>query len=41
MAFGVIIIGDDEVKNGTVVLRDMATSEQKTVKPEELISLLK
>jgi histidyl-tRNA synthetase len=36
-----VIIGDEEVKTGTVILRDMTTSEQKTVKPSELISLLK
>jgi histidyl-tRNA synthetase len=32
----VIIIGEDELKSGTVVLRDMATKEQRTIKEEEL-----
>ncbi len=31
-----VIIGEQEVKDGTVMLRDMATSEQKTVPLEEL-----
>jgi histidyl-tRNA synthetase len=35
-----VIIGEDEVKAGIVVVRDMATSQQSTVKPEELPELL-
>ncbi|UCD54377.1 MAG: histidine--tRNA ligase [Dehalococcoidia bacterium] len=31
-----VIIGDQEVKDGTVILRDMTTSEQKTVPIKEL-----
>jgi histidyl-tRNA synthetase len=36
-----IIIGDDEVKAGTAILRDMVTSQQETVKLADLPSLLK
>jgi histidyl-tRNA synthetase len=36
-----VIIGDEEVKSGTVVLRDMTTSQQSAVKPSELPELLK
>ncbi len=36
-----IIIGDEEVKSGRVILRDMTTSEQKTVSPGELEGLLR
>ena len=36
-----VIIGEDEVKSGVVVLRDMATSQQKTIKPQDLAELLK
>ncbi|MBN1643905.1 MAG: histidine--tRNA ligase [Dehalococcoidales bacterium] len=36
-----VIIGDDEVKAGTAVLRDMFTSQQSTVKLSELPKLLK
>ena len=36
-----IIIGDDEVKAGTVILRDMVTSQQETVKMAELPGSLK
>jgi histidyl-tRNA synthetase len=32
----VIIIGDEELKSGTFVLRDMSTKGQTTVKEEEL-----
>jgi histidyl-tRNA synthetase len=35
-AKSVIIIGDEELKSGTLVLRDMATKQQKNVKEEEL-----
>jgi histidyl-tRNA synthetase len=35
-AQAVIIIGEDELKSGTVVLRDMATKEQRNIKEEEL-----
>ena len=31
-----VIIGEQEVKDGTVILRDMTTSEQKTVPLKEL-----
>ncbi len=34
------IIGDDEVKSGTVMLRNMETSEQQEVQPDELKKLL-
>lgn len=33
----VLIIGDDELKNNTVTLKDMASGEQKEVKIEDLI----
>jgi len=36
-----IIIGDDEVASGTLVVRDMTTSEQQIVKPDDLINFLK
>ena len=36
----VAIIGDDEVKAGTAVLRDMASSQQETVSIEKLYELL-
>jgi histidyl-tRNA synthetase len=36
-AKSVLIIGDEELKSGTVVLRDMATKEQKNIREEELI----
>ena len=36
-----VIIGDQEVKTGTVILRDMTTSEQKTVPATELEGLLR
>jgi histidyl-tRNA synthetase len=36
----VVIIGEDEVKGGTVTLRNMVTGEQKTVSPGELKRLL-
>ncbi len=42
-AFGIphaIIIGEDEVKSGTVVLRDMAKGEQTTVAIGEVVGLL-
>src|SRR5262249_11649263 len=32
----VAIIGDEELKSGTVLLRDMSTKEQRTIKEEEL-----
>lgn len=35
-AKSVIIIGEKELKSGTLVLRDMATKEQRTVKEEEI-----
>jgi len=31
-----VIIGDQEVKTGTVILRDMTTSEQKTIPTTKL-----
>jgi histidyl-tRNA synthetase len=36
-----VIIGEEEVKAGTVVLRDMTSAEQKSVAPKELTGLLK
>ncbi len=36
-----IIIGDDEVKTASVILRDMATSQQTTISMKELASLLR
>jgi len=36
-----VIIGDQEVKSGSVVLRDMTTAQQKTVPISELQELLK
>jgi histidyl-tRNA synthetase len=36
-----VIIGDDEVKTATAILRDMATSQQTTVSMKELAALLK
>jgi histidyl-tRNA synthetase len=35
-----LILGEEEVKSGTVVLRDMARGEQKTVSMREVVSLL-
>jgi histidyl-tRNA synthetase len=35
-AKGVLIIGDEELKSGTLVLRDMATKEQRNVREEDL-----
>jgi histidyl-tRNA synthetase len=37
----VAIIGEDEVKAGTVTLKNMVTKEQETVGPEALVQLLK
>jgi histidyl-tRNA synthetase len=37
----VVIIGEDEVKSGAVILRNMMTGEQKTVLPAALGDLLK
>jgi len=36
-----VIIGEQEIKEGTVILRDMTTSEQKTVPLKELEKLLR
>ncbi|MGA9695657.1 MAG: His/Gly/Thr/Pro-type tRNA ligase C-terminal domain-containing protein, partial [Dehalococcoidales bacterium] len=36
-----VIIGDDEVKAGTVILRDMISAQQETVKLSDLPALLK
>jgi histidyl-tRNA synthetase len=36
-AKGVLIIGDEELKSGTLVLRDMATKEQRNVREEDLV----
>ena len=36
-----VIIGEQEIKTGTVILRDMSTSEQKTIPPNQLQELLK
>ncbi|MHB8085005.1 MAG: histidine--tRNA ligase [Dehalococcoidia bacterium] len=38
-AASAVIIGDDEVKSGTVMLRNMETGEQQEVQPEELKKL--
>jgi histidyl-tRNA synthetase len=35
-ARSVVIIGDEELKAGTLVVRNMATKEQQTIKEEEL-----
>jgi len=40
MAKKVICIGDDELLNGTYTVKDMATSEQVTVKKEDIKSIL-
>ncbi len=36
-----VIIGDDEVKAGTAILRDMVSAQQETVKMSELPEKLK
>ena len=36
-AKSVVIIGDEELKSGTLVLRDMATKEQRNVREEDLV----
>jgi histidyl-tRNA synthetase len=36
-----IIIGEDEIKAGTVQLREMSTSQQQTVPQEKLPEILK
>ena len=36
-----VIIGEQELKTGTVVLRDMASSEQKSVPLGEVLNLLR
>ncbi|MFC2038953.1 histidine--tRNA ligase [Chloroflexota bacterium] len=36
-----VIIGEEEIKSGTVILRDMANAEQQTVSSDQLIKLLK
>jgi histidyl-tRNA synthetase len=33
------IIGEDEVKAGVVMLRNMETSEQREMQPDELLKL--
>ncbi|MDR2098916.1 MAG: histidine--tRNA ligase family protein [Rickettsiales bacterium] len=37
----VVVIGDDEMKNGTLTLKDMATGEQLTAKFEDVAAMLK
>lgn len=37
----VAIIGENELSDGTVALKDMATGEQKSLTPEELVETLK
>jgi len=37
----VIIIGEDEMKSGRVLVKDMSSGEQKSVSPEEAADLLK
>ncbi|MBA7555359.1 Histidine--tRNA ligase [subsurface metagenome] len=36
-----VIIGDQEVKSGTVILRDMTTAQQKTIPLNQLPGLLR
>ncbi|MEK7353169.1 MAG: His/Gly/Thr/Pro-type tRNA ligase C-terminal domain-containing protein, partial [Chloroflexota bacterium] len=36
-----VIIGDEEVKAGTAILRDMTTASQETVPLDQLVRLLK
>jgi histidyl-tRNA synthetase len=36
-ARSVIIIGDEELKAGTLVVRDMATKEQRNIKETEIL----
>ena len=36
-----VIVGEEEVKSGTVILRDMANARQETVLPDELPQILK
>ena len=36
-----IIIGEDEVRSGTVVLRDMAKGEQRSIPAEDMVDFLK
>jgi histidyl-tRNA synthetase len=33
----VVIVGDEELKTGTLVLRDMTTKEQRNVREDELV----
>jgi histidyl-tRNA synthetase len=33
----VLILGDEELKSGSVVVRDMATKEQRNIREEELL----
>ncbi len=40
-ASSIVILGEDEVKNGTVNIKRSGEKEQQTVKREELVSLLK
>ena len=37
----VAIIGETELADGTVALKNMATGEQRSVTPEELVEILK
>ena len=36
----VLILGENELKNGTVTLKEMADGSQRTLSREELLSLL-
>jgi len=36
-----VIIGEEEIKNGTVILRDMVTSTQETINKDSLIEKVK
>ena len=36
-----LVLGDDEIKSGSVQLRDMQTSEQKSIPQEQLLEILK
>ena len=37
----VIVIGEDEIKTGTLTLRNMETGEQEKKNVEEIVSLMK
>jgi len=37
----VAIVGENEMKEGKVMLKDMTSGEQKLISPEEMIGLLR